>query len=198
LPLLELRVLPLFLDVSRLKIAVVGNGAAACRRLRLLEEAGAEEIAVYAAEPAAGLAAEAGRRLERRWPSRGDLARAQLAFVADAPAEVRRELSRAARLLGVIVHVEDEPGLSDAQMPAVLHRGALTLAVSTGGASPALAQRLRDYLGGVFGPEWRGRIEEMSRQRRAWRAAGIAPGQIAELTGEWMSQRGWLNSAARH
>jgi siroheme synthase-like protein len=196
--LLELRVLPLFLDISRLKLAVIGNGAAACRRLRLLEEAGAEEVAVYAADPSARLAAEAGARLARRWPSREDLARVQLVFVADAPGEVRAELSRASRLLGVIVHVEDEPGLSDAQMPAVLHRGALTLAVSTSGASPALAQRLRDFLGGLFGPEWRERLEEMSRQRRAWRAAGIAPDEIAALTGEWMSQRGWLNGALHH
>jgi precorrin-2 dehydrogenase / sirohydrochlorin ferrochelatase len=191
-------VLPLFLDISRLRLAVVGNDAAACRRLRLLEEAGAEEIAVYASDPSARLAAEAGARLARRWPSREDLARAQLVFVADAPEEVRSDLSRASRLLGVIVHVEDAPSLSDAQMPAVLHRGALTLAVSTGGASPALAQRLRDFLGGLFGPEWRERLEEMSRQRRAWRAAGVAPDEIAELTGEWMSRRRWLNGTARH
>ena len=84
-------------------------------------------------------------------------------------------------------------------MPAVLRRGGLTLAVSTGGASPALATQVRDFLGGLFGPEWRDRLEEVSRQRRAWREAGLAPDEIAALTGEWLSRRGWLSGfASRH
>jgi precorrin-2 dehydrogenase / sirohydrochlorin ferrochelatase len=196
---LETRVLPLFIDVSRLKLVLVGNGDAACRRLRLLEEAGAEQIDVFAGAPSPLLAADAGARLVRRWPSREELARAQLVFVADAPPEMRVALSRAARLLGVLVHVEDEPALSDAQMPAVLRRGGLTLAVSTGGASPALAARIRDFLGGLFGPEWRGRLEEVSRLRRVWREAGMAPAEIAELTDDWMSRRGWLSGfISRH
>ena len=185
--------LPLFIDVSRLSLALVGNGDAALRRLRLLEEAGAGQLAVFAAEPTAALALEAGARLERRWPTREELARAQLIFLADAPPDVRLALSRAARLLGVIVHAEDEAALSDAQMPAVLRRGGLTLAVSTGGASPALATRLRDFLSGLFGPEWRGRLEEVSRQRRVWREAGMAPAEIAALTDDWVSRRGWLS-----
>ena len=191
--------LPLFVDVSRLRLVVAGNGEATRRRLRLLEEAGAEQVRVFADEPSAALAAEAGARLERRWPTREELVQAQLLFIADAPAPVRSSLSREARLLGVLVHVEDEPALSDAQMPAVLRRGALTLAVSTGGASPAFATRVRDFLGSLFGPEWGNRLEEVSRQRRAWRDAGMAPGEIAELTDDWMSRRGWLSGFfARH
>jgi precorrin-2 dehydrogenase / sirohydrochlorin ferrochelatase len=186
-------VLPLFLDVSRLSLILAGNGDATCRRLRLLEEAGAGDVRVFAADPSPLLAAEAGSRLERRWPTREELARAQLVFVADAPDAVRTSLSRAARLLGVVVHVEDDFALSDTQMPAVLRRGGLTLAVSTGGASPALATRVRDFLATLFGPEWRGRIEEVSRARRAWRDAGLTPAEIAELTDAWMSRRGWLS-----
>ncbi|MGH7091621.1 MAG: hypothetical protein ACREFQ_22245, partial [Stellaceae bacterium] len=90
------------------------------------------------------------------------------------------------------VHVEDAPLLSDAQAPAVLHRGGLTLAVSTAGASPALARHVRDFLGIVFGPEWRGRIEELSRLRQSWRRAGLEPDAVAHRTGEWVSLRGWL------
>jgi precorrin-2 dehydrogenase/sirohydrochlorin ferrochelatase len=101
--------------------------------------------------------------------------------------------------VGVIVRVEDEPSLSDTQAPAVLRRGALTLAVSTGGASPAFAVQLRDFLGELFGPEWRERLDELSRQRRAWRKAGTPPETIAHLTGEWVRGRGWLPApATRH
>jgi precorrin-2 dehydrogenase / sirohydrochlorin ferrochelatase len=192
-------VLPVFLDLSRLKLLVAGNGDATLRRLRLLEEAGAQDVRVFAAEPSAALAAEAGARLELRWPSREELIQAQLVFVADAPRSVREELSHTTRLLGVLVHVEDEPSLSDAQMPAVLQRGGLTFAVSTGGASPKLATRLRDFLGALFGPEWHGRLQEMARLRRVWREAGMAPSEIAELTDDWVNRRGWLpDSFSRH
>jgi precorrin-2 dehydrogenase / sirohydrochlorin ferrochelatase len=178
---------------------LLGDGHAAVRRLRLLEEAGAERIEIYAEAPVPELMAAAGRRLVRRWPSLQEMAQAQLLFIADLPPDERAIMAEAARRLGVIVHVEDEPALSDTQAPAVLRRGALTLAVSTGGASPALAAQLRDFLGGLFGPEWGERLDELSRQRRAWRDAGAAPETIANWTGEWVSRRGWLSPAAtRH
>jgi len=184
--------LPLFIDVSRISLALAGNGRAALKRLRLLEEAGAQDVAVYAATPAPELAEAAGERLVRRWPTPIELARAQLVFIADPPSTVRAGLAAAARAVGVLVHVEDAPALSDAAAAAVLRRGDLTVAVSTGGASPALAVQLRDFLGDVFGPEWHDRLELLSRQRRAWRDAGIASERIADLTEEWVSRHGWL------
>jgi precorrin-2 dehydrogenase/sirohydrochlorin ferrochelatase len=191
--------LPLLIDVSRLHLVLVGNGGAAVRRLRLLEEAGASRIEIFSSAPSPALARAAGDRLARRLPSPADLAQAQLVFIADPPRHERVALAYAARALGVIVHVEDDPELSDTQAPAVLRRGALTLAVSTGGASPAFAGQLRDFLGELFGPEWRERLDELSRQRRAWRQAGTPPEAIAHLTGEWVRGRGWLPApATRH
>lgn len=184
--------LPIFLDVSRLKLVLVGNGPAAARRLRLLEEAGAGRIEVYAASPDAALVEVAGERLVARWPAAAELARANFVFIADAPAGERERLAAVARAAGVLVHVEDAPALSDATAAAVLRRGELTLAVSTGGGSPALAAHVRDYLGEVIGPEWAPRLEEMSRLRRAWRAAGMAPARIAQLSADWMRGHGWL------
>jgi precorrin-2 dehydrogenase/sirohydrochlorin ferrochelatase len=191
--------LPLFIDVSRLRLVLVGNGAAALRRLRLLEEAGASRIEIFSPAPSPALERVAGARLARRLPSPADLAQAQLVFLADLSRPVRAALARVTRAIGVIVHVEDDVELSDTQAPAVLRRGALTLAVSTGGASPAFAGQLRDFLGELFGPEWQERLDELSRQRRAWRQAGTPPEAIAHLTGEWVRGRGWLRApATRH
>ena len=191
--------LPLFIDLSRLRLVLAGSGAAAVRRLRLLEEAGATRVEIFAPAPSAELERAAGDRLARRLPSLAEMAQAQLVFIADLPPHERAALSRAARGAGVIVHVEDEPTLSDTQAPAVLRRGALTLAVSTGGASPAFAAQLRDFLGDVFGPEWRERLAELSRQRHAWRKAGAPPESIAHMTGDWVRRRGWLPApATRH
>lgn len=183
--------LPLFLDLSRLRLALIGNGDGALRRLHLLEEAGATEIAVFAAAPSSALAAAAGARLQPRWPEAADLASVRLVFIADPPAARKTSLVARARAAGTLVHVEDAPSLSDAQAAAVLRRGALTLAVATGGASPALAQRIRDFLGGVFGPEWQERLDDIAWRRRAWREAGLAPDRIAGLTREWMRRGGW-------
>jgi precorrin-2 dehydrogenase/sirohydrochlorin ferrochelatase len=189
---MEWPMLPLFIDVSRLDLVLAGNGRAALKRLRLLEEAGARSVTVYAAEPSSELADAAADRLVRRWPVPHELAGAQFVFIADPPADIRAGLAAAARAAGVLVHVEDAPALSDAAAAAVLRRGDLTVAVSTGGASPALAVHVRDFLGGLFGPEWDGRLELLSRQRRAWRDAGLAPERIADLTEDWVSRRGWL------
>ena len=191
--------LPLFIDVSRLRLVLVGNGRAALRRLELLEEAGAARIEIFASAPTPELERAACARLARRLPSPAELAQAHLVFVADLPRHERAALAHAARALGVIVHVEDEPALSDTQAAAVLRRGSLTLAVSTGGASPAFAAQLRDFLGELFGPEWQERLDELSRQRRRWRQAGTPPETIAHLTGEWVRGRGWLPApATRH
>jgi precorrin-2 dehydrogenase/sirohydrochlorin ferrochelatase len=191
--------LPLFIDISHLRLVLAGNGAAAVRRLRLLEEAGGTRIEIFSAVPSPELERAAAGRLVRRLPAPADLAPAQLVFIADLPQPERAALAQAARAVGVIVHVEDAPALSDAQAPAVLRRGALTLAVSTGGASPAFAAQLRDFLGELFGPEWRERLDELSRQRHLWREAGTPPETIAHLTGEWVRGRGWLPApATRH
>lgn len=184
--------LPIFLELSRLRLVLVGNGRAALRRLRLLEEAGAVDIAVFAAAPVPDLAAAAGERLRQWWPDATDLAPAQFVFIADPPPELRAPLAAAARAAGALVHVEDAPALSDARAAAVLRRGALTLAVATGGGSPALAVQVRDFLGGLFGPEWHERVDDLAWQRHAWREAGVAPERIAGLTAEWVSRRGWL------
>jgi precorrin-2 dehydrogenase/sirohydrochlorin ferrochelatase len=189
--------LPLFLDLTRLRLVLAGNGDAAVRRLALLDEAGARQIEIYAADPVPALILAAGPRLIRRWPGSSEIARAQLVFIADPPRAQRIAMASAARAARVIVHVEDEPALGDAQAPAVLRRGALTLAVSTGGASPALAAQVRDFLGRLFGPEWGERLEAVSRQRLLWREAGLNPAAISRRTGEWVKRRGWLPARPR-
>ncbi|HXP31834.1 MAG TPA: NAD(P)-dependent oxidoreductase [Stellaceae bacterium] len=187
--------LPLVLDVSRLRLLLLGGGEAALRRLQLLEEAGARDVAVFAAAPTAQLAAAAGARLRRRWPSAEELAAAQLVFIVGIPAPHCEGLARAAREAGAIVHIEDLPLLSDAHAPAVLRRGDLTIAVSTGGASPTLAVQIKQFLARLFGPEWQARLEQMSARRRSWRAAGADAATIAQWTEEWLGREGWLDGA---
>jgi precorrin-2 dehydrogenase/sirohydrochlorin ferrochelatase len=185
----------MMLDLGRLRVALVGDGPPALRRLERLEEAGARDVAVYAAAPSAALADAAGERLVRRLPTAGELAAARVVFIADRDLPELDRLLAAARAAGALVHVEDAPRLSDMQAPAVLRRGDLTIAVSTGGASPGIAVLISRFLGTVFGPEWGERLDEMAGLRRRWRAAGMAPSTITRRTARWVDRRGWLRSA---
>jgi precorrin-2 dehydrogenase/sirohydrochlorin ferrochelatase len=186
--------LPLTLDLRRLRLILVGNGEAALRRLQWLDEAGAVELAVHADAPSDALVAVAGARLRNTLPSPQDLATAHLVFIADpGPADLMA-LADAARAAGAIVHVEDVADLTDLHAPAILRRGDLTIAVSTAGTSPALARQVKRFLAGIFGPEWEHRLSELAALRRRWRAGGANPPSVARLTDEWVDRAGWLET----
>jgi siroheme synthase-like protein len=184
--------LPLSLDLARLNLVLIGNGEACLRRLRLLDEAGAQSLAVFSANPSPALAKEAGRHLRRHWPKRDELRGAQLVFIADVAEPQRTALTGLARSVGAILHVEDAPALSDSHAPAVLRRGALTIAVATDGAAPGLAAEIRDSLATLIGPEWRGRLQRIAALRRQWHAAGAGHAAVRRLTAAQIDRYGWL------
>jgi precorrin-2 dehydrogenase len=183
--------LPLVLDVTRLKLALIGNGSAAERRLALIDDAGATDIAVYATSPSPALTRRAGARLVRRLPSPDELAAARVLFISDT-SPAHRALAITARAAGTLVHVEDEPTLSDVHAPAVMRQGDLVIAVSTGGRSPALAAEIKRFLQTLFGAEWRGRLEELALLRQRWRRSGADHARVAARTKAWTAARQWL------
>ena len=104
--------------------------------------------------------------VRRRPYEEGDLDGAFLAFAATDRREVNAAVAREARARGIPVNVADEPSEGDFALPSTLRRGQLQVAVSTGGASPTLARRIRRELEGVFGPEWAGVVAALQRARR--------------------------------
>lgn len=184
--------LPLVLDLARLKLVLIGNGGAAERRLTLLDEAGAIDLTVHADAPSEALTRAAGSRLVRRLPTAQELAAARLVFITDKASRHCRDLATTARAMGALVHVEDERSLSDVHAPATLRRGDLVIAVSTGGKSPGLAVQVKRFLGGLFGSEWRGRLDDLAARRRGWRDGGIDQETVARWTEEWVGRQGWL------
>ncbi len=114
--------------------------------------------------------------IQRRPYEYGDLEGAYLAFTATDSREVNAAVAREAREGGVPVNVADRPTEGDFAVPSTLRRGGLQVAVSTGGASPTLARRIRSELEEVFGPEWAGVVEEFDVARRS----GDAPHQGLE------------------
>jgi precorrin-2 dehydrogenase/sirohydrochlorin ferrochelatase len=147
---------PVFLDLAGEPVVVVGAGAVAERKIAALLESGARVTVIAPkATPRLLALAEGGEvRLLARPYGPGDLAGCRLAYVATDDPEVSRAVRAEATALGVWLNVADQPELCGFIAPAVVRRGDLTLAVSTGGASPALARWIRERLEADFGPEY--------------------------------------------
>ncbi len=163
--------IPLFLDVSGRPCLVIGGGESAARRARALIEAGAS-VTVMAHEPGAGIAAlaECGAlRLVASPYTRGALRDYVLAYVTAPDMDVAREAAAEARELGIPLNVEDRPDLCSFIAPSVMKRGDLQVAISTGGASPALSRLLREELELRFGPEYAFLTQILAAARRRLR-----------------------------
>ena len=187
--------LPISVDLAQIRVILVGDGAAAQRRLALLDEAGAEALDIYARSPDPALAEMAGGRLRRRLPLPAEVARAQLVFVAGVADQTAGEICRVAKAAGVLVNVEDDRDRSDFYSAAVIRRGDLTVAISTNGKSPGLAALMRQVFEHRIGTEWELRLGEIAGLRRAWRAAGADPKAVNRRTRDWVAQHGWLDPA---
>lgn len=184
--------IPVLLDGARLRIALFGNEARAVRRLALLREGGAGNVAVFATRPSAELVVAAGDALRIAAPDTVDLAAFDLVYAADLDAEAAAALAARARAVGKLVNVEDDRAHCDFHTPAVVRRGALTLTVSTDGLAPGLSGVLAAYLGRLFGSVWAIRLSLLETKRRAWRGRGLTPGEIRAALVCEVERNGWL------
>ncbi|HZO81669.1 MAG TPA: bifunctional precorrin-2 dehydrogenase/sirohydrochlorin ferrochelatase [Candidatus Binataceae bacterium] len=166
-----MRYLPVFLRVDGRRCVVVGGGAAAERRVRDLLETDAQAVLVGAAiTPALAAMAKAGT-LVYRGPDfqASDLDGAALVYVTSDDRTLAGAVVAEANRRGIPVNVADAPEACSFISPAVMRRGALQIAVSTSGASPATARRLRAELESRFGPEYAPALELMRAARRLLR-----------------------------
>ena len=166
--------LPVFFDLAGRPVVVVGAGPAADRRVALVRSAGAEV-----------------RRVERL--AEADLRGVVAAFVATGDLARDTEARDVARAAGVPVNVVDRPALCDFIVPAIVDRGDVVVAISTGGASPTLAASLRARVEAVlperigdlarlaasFRAQVNSLIADAGQRRRLWRR--LAEGPVARL-----------------
>lgn len=137
-------------------MAVIGGGRVAARKVAsLLEvEAKVRLVSPRLAPETAEQADDPGVELRQRKFEPQDLDGAALVICATDNETLNRSVAAEADKRGLFVNVVDVPPLCSFIVPAVVRRGELTLAVSTGGASPAAARRLRERLQDEFGPAW--------------------------------------------
>jgi siroheme synthase-like protein len=143
---------PVFLDLTDRPCLVVGGGPVAEGKVTGLLAAGARVTVVspIVTERLAAWAAEDRITHVARPYRAGDLSGRQLAFTATDDPAVTAAVAADGRADGVWVNAADDPAHCDFILPAVIRRGRLAVAVSTGGASPAATRSIREELEGYL------------------------------------------------
>ena len=168
---------PVFLELNERRCVVIGGGAVAERKVAALVKAGAR-ITVISPELTINLAAWSQQQKIHaiaRVYGAGDLAGYEIAFVATDDPQVNAAVYEEGKSRGVWVNAADDPKHCDFILPSVLRGGTLTVAVSTGAASPALARMVREELERYFSRDYEIVAELAAEVREELRARGIAP-----------------------
>jgi siroheme synthase-like protein len=159
---------PVALDLQGRDCLVVGGGPVAEGKVKGLLEAGAR-VTIVSPLVTERLREWIGqgrcRHAAREYRPR-DVAGQTVVLVATGDARVTARVHRDARRAGALVNAADDPGRCDFYLPAVLRRGRLVVAVSTGGASPTVARAVRDELERLV-PESYGALLEVVASVRA-------------------------------
>ncbi len=151
------------LDLEGRSCLVIGGGSVALEKARGLLDCGAR-VTVVAPQIDPVLRELGIEWLARRYRA-SDLDGRFLVVAATSLASLNRRVHADAEERSLLCNVVDVPELCSFILPAVHRQGPIAIAVSTGGASPALAQRIRDEVAGVVGPEH----AELARRLRALR-----------------------------
>ncbi len=147
---------PIFVNISGKRCVVVGGGQVALRKVRTLLKHGAsvEVISPDLCSELSQLAESGEIRVLQRSYRAGDLQDAVIAIAATNDSNTNLEVVKEARRKAVLVNVVDDPESSDFIVPSYMRRGDVTIAISTGGRSPALARKIRTKLEEDFGDEY--------------------------------------------
>lgn len=168
---------PISLNISGKLCVVVGGGQVAERKVlsllnahaavRLISPQLTERLAEVVSEQSAKKkAVPASVQWWKRGYQPGDLDQALLVFAATDNRQVQETVVQDAQQAGILVNVVDAPENCDFQVPALVRKGDLTIAVSTNGASPALAAQIRQELDKRYGNEYELLLRLMSLLRK--------------------------------
>lgn len=191
--------LPIILDIRKIPVLLIGQGEAFAHRHRQLLEYGAvlSSPSLLAGEGWGGGYSIVRTELKssppippqggKRFPFHE-----LIIMIAGLSYEQSKQMADAARAAGKLVNVEDMNELCDFYFTANMKRGDLLIAVSTGGASPTLARRIRDYIADKIGKEWENRVVEIADFRKKLKEDGKTTAQVLEASDEFLQKKGWL------
>jgi precorrin-2 dehydrogenase / sirohydrochlorin ferrochelatase len=180
------KLFPMFLKLSARPCLVVGAGAIAESKIVSLLEAGGR-VRVVAPEATAQVRSWAQSNTVE-WRQRpfqqDDLNGMFLVIAATSSTELHERIFTQASQRGVLCNIVDVPAFCDFYYPSVVQRGALQIAISTAGQSPALAQRLRKQLEDQFGPEYEQWLAQLGEARDKLHSIEMDPEERKRLLHE--------------
>lgn len=147
---------------------MVGGGEVAFRKTETLLKSGATQVRVVAPLLHPGFARLGEKGLVKFYKRKfrlPDLKGAALVVCSTDSEELNSLVGEAAIRKGALVNVVDRPALCNFIVPAVFRNGPLTIAVSTGGASPALAKKIRLQLQKTYGGAFAEKVEALRKLR---------------------------------
>jgi precorrin-2 dehydrogenase / sirohydrochlorin ferrochelatase len=181
---------PISLKLRGRLCVVVGGGVIAESKIESLLAAQAH-VVVVAPEVTEAVASWA-RAGQMEWQVKTfaveDLCGAFLVVAGTSSPQVNHEVFHQCEADGILCNVVDDPEFCHFYYPAVVRRGALQIAISTGGQSPALAQRLRKELEAQFGPEFESWLEWLGAARKFLRSEGKDPEETKRLLHQLASE----------
>lgn len=159
---------PVFLSVEKKQCVVIGGGNVATRKVAALLGCGAEVTVI---------AKRVTQRI-RRWSRKkkircsirsfrsSDLKGTWLVIAATNDRALNERIAREARERRQWINVVDKPALCQLIFPSIVRKGKLTMAISTNGASPALAKAIRKDLQKNFIPKYEQLLKKIARRRK--------------------------------
>jgi precorrin-2 dehydrogenase / sirohydrochlorin ferrochelatase len=166
---------PIFMKLEGRRCLVVGAGKVGEPKIAGLMETGARirVVALEASETVRAWARAGSITLELRSFVNEDLEGMLLAVVATSSRALNESIYREAQKRGVLCNVVDDPPHCDFYYSAVVRRGDLQIAISTGGQSPSLARKIREQLERKFGPGYARWVAELGETRRLVLASNL-------------------------
>jgi precorrin-2 dehydrogenase/sirohydrochlorin ferrochelatase len=159
---------PLFLNLTGQPVVVIGAGKVATRKIRslLTGKANVTVISPVATRSIQSLAQRDRLRWRRRRYRDGDLRGCRVVIVATDNTNLNERVCRQAQRAGLLVNCAAPPSAGNFIVPSVVRKNGITLAISTGGVSPALARQLRRQLEQFLGDEYAGLVRSLGKLRR--------------------------------
>ena len=161
---------PVQLDLTGRPCLLVGGGRIALRKAEQLIQAGAD-LTVIAPAIDPGFSALNVKTFVRPYIT-GDVSNYWLVITATGNHEVDQLIFDEAESLRIWCNSADDPERCSFILPAVHRQGPITISVSTGGASPALASWLRREIAALVGPEYHDLVMRLAAERAAVKAEG--------------------------
>ncbi|MDP6923656.1 MAG: bifunctional precorrin-2 dehydrogenase/sirohydrochlorin ferrochelatase [Candidatus Scalindua sp.] len=155
---------PIHLNVTGKRCVIIGGGKVAYRKACSLKESGAD-VVVVSPEVCPEMVDEEGLVLIKEVYEECFLDGALLVIAATDDEAINKRVTLDAEKRSIIVNVVDYPERCSFIVPSTINRGDLCISISTGGASPAVAKRIREELEDVFGKEYKEYLDLLTEMR---------------------------------